>query len=135
MYEVDNSGGLFQTQGREQVAPLQTLMNDLISNVILLFGGGMLAFYTSWQLSVLALTVVPPISFVYRLYARWGQKINRGIWQAFGDSNSVATEALSNIRTVHAFSTEEYETNRYNDGINVALSYGHGERPQAERSC
>ena len=79
---------------------------------------------TSWQLSVLALTVVPPISFVYRLYARWGQKINRGIWQAFGDSNSVATEALSNIRTVHAFSTEEYETNRYNDGINVALSYG-----------
>jgi ABC-type multidrug transport system fused ATPase/permease subunit len=106
------------------VAPLQTLMNDLISNVILLFGGGLLAFYTSWQLSVLALTVVPPISFVYRLYARWGQKINRGIWQAFGDANSVATEALSNIRTVHAFSTEEYETERYNDGINVALSYG-----------
>jgi ABC-type multidrug transport system fused ATPase/permease subunit len=106
------------------VAPLQTLMNDLISNIILLFGGGILAFATSWQLSVLALTVVPPISFVYRLYARWGQKINRGIWQAFGDANSVATEALSNIRTVHAFSTEEYETDRYNDGINVALSYG-----------
>jgi ABC-type multidrug transport system fused ATPase/permease subunit len=106
------------------VAPLQTLMNDLISNIILLFGGGLLAFMTSWQLSVLALTVVPPISFIYRIYARWGQKINRGIWQAFGDANSVATEALSNIRTVHAFSTEEYETNRYNEGINVALSYG-----------
>merc|ERR1711937_301081 len=39
-----------------------------------------------------------------------GQEINRGIWQAFGDANSV--------------STEDYETERYNDGINVALSYG-----------
>jgi ABC-type multidrug transport system fused ATPase/permease subunit len=106
------------------VAPLQTLMNDMISNLILLVGGGFLAFATSWQLSVLALTVVPPISFVYRIYARWGQKINRGIWQAFGDANSCATEALSNIRTVHAFSTEEFETEKYNDGINVALQYG-----------
>ena len=32
---------------------------------------------------------------MYRLYARWGQKINRGIWQAFGDANSVATEVPS----------------------------------------
>merc|ERR1740123_2019131 len=106
------------------VQPMQVLINDLVANAITLVGGLFMSFITSWRLSVLALTVVPPITFVYRLYARWSRKLNRSIWQAYGDSNSVATEAISNIRTVKAFSTEQYENDRYADGVNTALKHG-----------
>eukprot|EP00928_Gymnodinium_smaydae_P033307 TRINITY_DN23893_c0_g3_i1.p1 TRINITY_DN23893_c0_g3~~TRINITY_DN23893_c0_g3_i1.p1 ORF type:complete len:960 (-),score=115.93 TRINITY_DN23893_c0_g3_i1:62-2740(-) len=106
------------------VEPLQSLMNDLLANAIMLVGGVGMAFYTSWKLSILALTVVPPISATYRAYARWGRKLNHSIYQYLANSNQVATESLGNIRTVRAFSTEAHETGRYREGINAALHAG-----------
>jgi len=106
------------------VEPLQSLMNDLLANAIMLVGGMAMAFYTSWKLSILALTVVPPISACYRLYAKWGRKLNYSIYQYLANSNQVATEALGNIRTVRAFSTEAHETGRYREGVNAALRAG-----------
>ena len=102
--------------------PLQVLMTDLVANSILLVGGAIMSFYTSWRLSMLAITIVPPIRYLYRQWARYGSRVNRTIWQAWGDSNAVASESLSNIRTVRAFGTEEYEYERYSFGVNVVLS-------------
>merc|ERR1719262_80788 len=99
-------------------------MNDLVANVLLLVGGMVMAFQTSWKLSILALTVVPPITFVYRLYAHWGRKVNRSIYQAYAEANSTATEAIHNIRTVRGFSTEQYETDKYDDSMREALRNG-----------
>merc|ERR1719210_338825 len=83
-----------------------------------------MAFRTSWKLSMLALCVVPPISYTYRKYAKWGRKINRSIYCAYGEANSVATEAIHNIRTVRGFSTEKHETEKYEDNIGTALEHG-----------
>mmetsp|Transcript_34234 Transcript_34234/g.72928 ORF Transcript_34234/g.72928 Transcript_34234/m.72928 type:complete len:934 (+) Transcript_34234:121-2922(+) len=107
----------------QMVQPLNTLMNDLIANLMLLVGGCVMAFHTSWKLSMLALTVVPPITFMYRRYAQWGRKINRSIYCAYGEANSVATEAIHNIRTVRGFSTEALETRKYEDIMGTALSH------------
>jgi ABC-type multidrug transport system fused ATPase/permease subunit len=108
----------------QMVQPLQTLMNDLLANLIQLAGGMLMAFTTSWKLSILALTVVPPITFVYRRYAQWGRRVNRDIYCAYGEANSTATEAIHNIRTVRGFSTEQHETEKYDFSINTALSHG-----------
>eukprot|EP00928_Gymnodinium_smaydae_P006818 TRINITY_DN12428_c0_g1_i2.p1 TRINITY_DN12428_c0_g1~~TRINITY_DN12428_c0_g1_i2.p1 ORF type:complete len:921 (-),score=210.57 TRINITY_DN12428_c0_g1_i2:310-3072(-) len=108
----------------QMVQPLNTLMNDLIANLMLLVGGMVMAFETSWKLSTLALTVVPPITYCYRLYAHWARKVNRSIYAAYGEANSCATEAISNIRTVRGFSTEQYEADRYDDSIMTALGHG-----------
>lgn len=106
------------------VQPLNTLMNDLVANVMLLVGGCFMAFRTSWKLSILALTVVPPITFCYRQYAEWGKKVNRSIYCAQGEANSIATEAIHNIRTVRGFSTEAFETSNYEASQNVAMHHG-----------
>jgi len=92
--------------------------------LMLLVGGMAMAFHTSWKLSMLALTVVPPITYSYRQYAKWGRKINRSIYCAYGEANSVATEAVHNIRTVRGFGTEAVETAKYTDNIDTALSHG-----------
>ena len=39
-------------------------------------------------------------------YAMWSQKLNVEIYVAYGEANGHATEALSNVRTVKAMSTE-----------------------------
>lgn len=108
----------------QMVQPLNTLLNDLIANLMLLVGGMALAFKTSWRLSILALTVVPPITYIYRQYAQWGRKVNRSIYCAYGEANSTATEAIHNIRTVRGFSTEQHETEKYEESISTALSHG-----------
>lgn len=108
----------------QMVQPLSTLMNDLLANLMNLVGGMFMAFFTSWKLSILALTIVPPITYSYRLYAKWGRSLNRSIYCAYGEANSTATEAIHNIRTVRAFSTESHETDKYNDSINTAMDHG-----------
>ncbi|CAE7774212.1 ABCB25 [Symbiodinium sp. CCMP2456] len=108
----------------QMTQPLSTLMNDLLANVLLLVGGMFMAFHTSWKLSILALTIVPPITYSYRAYAKWARKITRSIYCAYGEANSTATDAISNIRTVRGFSTEEHEAFRYSDSINTALGHG-----------
>eukprot|EP00933_Yihiella_yeosuensis_P080742 TRINITY_DN94216_c0_g1_i1.p1 TRINITY_DN94216_c0_g1~~TRINITY_DN94216_c0_g1_i1.p1 ORF type:complete len:651 (+),score=129.41 TRINITY_DN94216_c0_g1_i1:113-1954(+) len=108
----------------QMVQPLGTLMNDLLANVLLLIGGMFMAFRTSWKLSVLALTIVPPITYCYRAYAKWARGVNRSIYCAFGEAQSTASDAMQNIRTVRAFSTEQHEASKYADSINTALSHG-----------
>jgi len=103
---------------------MATIMNDLVANGILLIGGIIMAFFTSWKLSVLSICVIPPVTFMYRRYAKWAKKVNRSIWQAYGDANSVATETISNIRTVRAFAAEDFELGRYDQGVNVAFESG-----------
>lgn len=39
-------------------------------------------------------------------YAKWSQRLNVEIYVAYAEANGHATEALSNIRTVKAMSTE-----------------------------
>lgn len=108
----------------QMTSPLNTLLNDLLANVLLLVGGMLMAFKTSWKLSVLALTIVPPITYSYRAYAKWARKVTRSIYCALGEANSTATDAIGNIRTVRGFSTEQFEANKYADSVNTALGHG-----------
>ena len=71
--------------------------------------GLVMAAYTSWKLTLLAATGVGPGVLITYTYAKWSRKINTNIWRDLGDANSTATESLSNIRTVRAFGSEEYE--------------------------
>ena len=91
------------------VAPAQTVLTSVLSASIALVGGFYMCIYTSWRLSILAFTVIGPITMIYRMYAEWSKLVNREIWAALGDANSLATQALTNIRTVRAFSAEAIE--------------------------
>mmetsp|Transcript_25777 Transcript_25777/g.38159 ORF Transcript_25777/g.38159 Transcript_25777/m.38159 type:complete len:725 (+) Transcript_25777:119-2293(+) len=106
------------------VQPIQSMLGSLVSNSILLVGGVVLCFYTSWRLSMLAFTTVGPIVHITQVYARWSSHLNRQIFSALASANGFAVEALSNIRTVKAFSTEELETKKYSNGILTALERG-----------
>jgi ATP-binding cassette subfamily B protein len=106
------------------VNPIQTLLSQLLNNVLLLVGGLVMCMLTSWRLTVLAFTTIGPIVYVNKSYASWAQRIYYDIFAALAQANSKAVQALANIRTVRAFSTEPLETSKYRRGTEMALQKG-----------
>ncbi|KAH9260927.1 hypothetical protein BASA81_000623 [Batrachochytrium salamandrivorans] len=106
------------------VAPWSTIFNVLTSSSFMLVGGFVMCLHTSWKLSALSFASVGPIIFLTQVYSEWSAKINREIYSALGDANSVATESLQNIRTVRAFSTEQSEIQKFVTAVENALRKG-----------
>lgn len=102
--------------------PVNTLMNSVLSNLITLLGAVTMCLLVSWRLAMISLAVVGPIMYVTGTYAKWSARINRGVWDALAKANSTATEAFVNIRTVRAFSTEEFESEKFSESMVEALS-------------
>lgn len=105
-------------------SPLFSALPTLLANVILLVGGVVMCFATSWRLSMLAFTTVLPIMHVTRSYAKWSSNINRQIVQDFSDGNAIANEAITNVRTVRAVSSEDFERARYRETLNKGFAKG-----------
>jgi ABC-type multidrug transport system fused ATPase/permease subunit len=119
------------------------MMGSLLSNSILLVGGVAMCFVTSWQLSLLAFTTIGPIVHITQVsivppshlpdppqvYAQWSSHLNRQIFSALATANGHAVEALSNIRTVKAFTTEALEEGKYTEAIFIALQKGSAHPP------
>jgi ABC-type bacteriocin/lantibiotic exporter with double-glycine peptidase domain len=100
------------------------MLGTLVSNTILLIGGVLMCFLTSWRLSMLAFTTVGPIIHITQVYAGWSRSLNRRIYGALAAANGYATEALGNIRTVKAFANEHRGQEKYDDANNSALLKG-----------
>jgi len=105
-------------------APTRSLLSTTLSSVLYLIGGLAMCLYTSWRLSVLAFTTIGPVILIYRVYSKWSRQINKDIWAAYGDASALATQAISNIRTVRAFGTEAYEERSYQVATKEALKKG-----------
>ena len=113
-----------QGDTRAMIQPLQYTFSTLLSNLVLLVGGVVMCFYTSWRLSMLAFTTVLPIMHVTESYAKWSGKINKQIFQHYSDGSAIVTEALTNVRTVRATSSEDFEIGRYDETLHLALRKG-----------
>mmetsp|Transcript_11885 Transcript_11885/g.26414 ORF Transcript_11885/g.26414 Transcript_11885/m.26414 type:complete len:934 (+) Transcript_11885:2-2803(+) len=104
--------------------PVRSLLNTVFANLILLVGGLIMCFATSWKLTVLAFSLIGPVVYVTGLYARWSRDINLKIRVSLGDANAVATEALRNIRTVRSFQADQVEVNMFKQHMQASLKYG-----------
>jgi ABC-type multidrug transport system fused ATPase/permease subunit len=102
-------------------SPMQTVLSSTLSNILLLVGGLVMCLVTSWRLTVLAMTSIYPIIIITRAYAKWSSQINKQIYAALGDASSAANQAISNIRTVRSFGSEEQEVTKYTTATNEAL--------------
>jgi subfamily B ATP-binding cassette protein MsbA len=67
----------------------------------------------SWQLTILALVVLPPIMWIVVRIARKLRHVNRERLRALGDVASTIQENVSGMRIVRAFGAEPYERDRF----------------------
>ncbi|WP_437954616.1 ABC transporter transmembrane domain-containing protein [Sorangium sp. So ce119] len=76
-------------------------------------GGLGFLVYTSPRLTLLMLSVVPPVLVGAVIYGRKVRKLSRAVQDSLARSSEIAEEALSGIRTVRAFAAEKQEVARY----------------------
>lgn len=98
---------------RMMLAPVQTYLASVLGYVLSLVGGFIMCVRTSFRLSILAFTILGPLSMVVYTYAAWASLLYssmRGLSSAMTDS---ARESFSLIRTVRAFGREASRLRQY----------------------
>jgi len=116
------------TDTNAMVSPIRSALAIFLTSSFSLIGGLIMCLNTSWRLSILAFTTIGPIVLLFRMYANWSRQLNREIWTSYGEASSFATQAISNIRTVRAFSREDFENSKYNGAISEALKKRYSRR-------
>ena len=97
----------------------------VLINCITLVGMIGVMLYSSWQFTLIALSVVPLLAVVVYTYTRRIKKASRDVRRKEGEIVSTIQEVLSSIRVVRAFAREDYEQRRLEtqslEGIEIAL--------------
>ncbi|OSC98781.1 P-loop containing nucleoside triphosphate hydrolase protein [Trametes coccinea BRFM310] len=97
-------------------------LSDGLRSVVMASAGLGAMFYISPTLTLLMLTVVPPISLGVVFYGRYLKKLSNRTQEALGDMTKVAQEALSALRTVQAFNAAPQEQEKFHQKINNVLT-------------
>src|SRR5438270_1158051 len=99
----------------------QTII-QVLGQVLTLVGGVAVIFVMNWRLALLTLVVAPPIGLIGQYLGRRIRAISREAQDAQGDAVGVLQEAIAEVRTVQAFTREEYEAERFRAKLLITLS-------------
>ncbi|KAF8886029.1 P-loop containing nucleoside triphosphate hydrolase protein [Infundibulicybe gibba] len=99
----------------------QNLSDGLRAVVMSSVGLGAM-FYLSPTLTMLMLTIVPPVSLGAFFYGRYLKQLSNKTQEAMGEMTKVASEALSALRTVQAFNANAQEEKKFHDRVNNVLA-------------
>jgi subfamily B ATP-binding cassette protein MsbA len=99
----------------------QTIIS-VLGQLLTLVGGLVVIFLMNWRLALLTLVVAPPIGLLGQYLGRRIRAISREAQDAQGEAVGVLQEAIAEVRTVQAFTREEYESERFRAKLLVTLS-------------
>ena len=88
---------------------LNTLYRDGINSVLMLVGGGVTMFATSWRLALISTFAVPPLLVVLRYFGRRVQRQTQRRQQTQGDLSQRLIAILSGIKVIKAFGGHDLE--------------------------
>ena len=90
-----------------------TSIAEFIRQSIIIFGGITIICFTSWQLALMMLAIIPVLALLAVFFGRKIRKISRSVQDKVADSNIIVGETLQGIANVKAFTNEKYENVRY----------------------
>jgi subfamily B ATP-binding cassette protein MsbA len=92
---------------------ISQVLLGLIVNVLTLIGMLGVMFYLNWTFTLIALSVAPLLFVVVYAFTRRIKKASRDVRKNEGEIASIASEVLSSIHVVKAFTREDYEQQRF----------------------
>jgi ABC-type multidrug transport system fused ATPase/permease subunit len=102
-----------------------TTLAQLIRQVIIIVGGIAILTYTSYELTLFMLALVPVLSLAAVYFGRYIKNLSRETQQEVAKSGTIVEETLTAIVNVKAFANELFEIGRYkkvtDNVISVAL--------------
>lgn len=98
------------------------LLAELLRGIFTLLIGLVMILFTSAELTLVMLSVVPVIAVLAVVFGYRIRKMSRKVQDQLADSGVVVQEAFQGIATVKAFTNELFEKNRYTKNIMSVVS-------------
>jgi ATP-binding cassette subfamily B protein len=92
---------------------ISQVLLGLLVNVLTLVGMLVVMFYINWTFTLIALSVAPFLFIVVYSFTWRIKKASRDVRKKEGEIASIASEVLSSIHVVKAFTREDYEQQRF----------------------
>ena len=123
-FELNHTGEI-QARLTTDTTLIKTVVGSTVSialrNAFTLVGATALLFWTSPRLAGLVLIAIPLILAPLLLFGRLVRRLSRRSQDTLADTNVFASEALSFIQTVQAFTHEAADRRRYRNVVEVAF--------------
>src|SRR6202011_244826 len=88
---------------------------DLLSGLLTLVGILLVMLLLNWQFTLLSMAIVPPLFLVVASYTRWIKRASKQTARAAGEVAEVATENISAITELKAFTLEGWAARTFAD--------------------
>lgn len=89
-----------------------------------IIAGIAIAFSGCWRVALVVLAVIPLVVIAGFFQAKAMTNFDADSNKRYAASNNVATEAVSNARTVNSLGIQDYFCMKYNEKVNIALKNG-----------
>ncbi|RMD72477.1 MAG: ABC transporter ATP-binding protein, partial [Chloroflexi bacterium] len=99
-----------------------TNLTTLLQGMIQLIGAIVLMIVVSWQLSALALVLVPTLVLIAVFFGRWLRRISTTVQDRLADATSILEETVSGVRVVRSFGREPYEVERFRTAVEATFA-------------
>jgi len=119
-FDAHSSGELssrLNSDCSEMAGDLTWFFRFSIESIVRITGITTYMLIRSPLLGACALSIVPAVAVINKVYGDWLRKNAVQVQDALAEANSVAQEALANVRTVIAFAAERKESTRYESRI------------------
>lgn len=107
------------------VATIQNIVGSEMSialrELITLIGGIIFLFVENAKLTLVMLSVVPPLVLLVLAFGKRIRSMSESVQEKLGDASAEVQEAIAAIETVQAFSREGYEVGRYQNSVNAVF--------------
>lgn len=101
-----------------------TTLADFIRQMVVIIGGIVLLVYTSPQLTIFMLAILPVVILSIWFFGRYIRRLSREAQKKTAESNTVVEETLQGIRSVKSYTNEYFEIERYHNKIKEVVSAG-----------
>lgn len=98
-----------------------TELSMALRNALTVFGGVTLLFFENAKLTLVMLTVVPPLAIAVVFIGRRIRERSRAVQDRLAEASARVQEAVSAIETVQSFGREDDEAARYGRGVEAAF--------------
>jgi len=88
---------------------LAILYRDGINSILMLIGGAIAMFATSWQLALLSVATVPPLFLILQYFGRRVQRQTIRRQETQGDLSQRLIAILTGIKVIKAFRGHDLE--------------------------
>jgi ABC-type multidrug transport system fused ATPase/permease subunit len=113
-----------QDDTRMMLSPIQYYLASVLGFMLSLVGGFIMCVRTSFRLSILAFTILGPLSMIVYVYSSWASVLNSSMRGLTSSMSDTAKESFSLIRTIRTFGRERVQEQRYNDFASDRLNMG-----------